>query len=218
MLLDFHVHTFFSSDSGITLRGLVNVVLDRGLSGIAVCDHNTIKGAEKLKEAAPFLVIVGEEVRTNEGELIGYFLKREIPPYLTPEETVEKIKEQGGLVCLPHPFDRFRRSRLSWRAVERIKDEIDLVEGYNSRNAFREDNLKAERWARENGKLVVAGSDAHMYYEVGRAYTELSTFSTAEDLKKVLKKARIYGKKSNILVHVYAIVRKGLGKINVINH
>jgi hypothetical protein len=218
MLIDFHVHTFFSSDSGVALKELIRVVLDRGLSGIAVCDHNTIRGAEKLREIAPFLVVVGEEIKTSEGEIIGYFLKREIPPYLTPEETVEKIKEQGGLVCLPHPFDRFRKSRLPWKTIERIKNEIDLVEGYNSRSAFRGDNLKAEKWARENGKFIVAGSDAHTYYEVGKAYTELSSFSTAKGLKEALKKARIYGKRSNLLVHAYTIVRKGLRRINAVNY
>ncbi len=215
MRLDFHVHTVFSFDSGIELRELINVILDKGLTGVAICDHNTVEGAKELRKIAPFLVIVGEEIKTIEGELIGYFLESAVPPALTPEETVERIKGQGGLVCLPHPFDRFRRSCLSQMAIERIKNEIDFVEGYNSRNILKEDNLRAQRWAKENNKLIIAGSDAHTYYEVGRAYTDLPDFSRSEQLKEALKNACIYGTKSSCWVHAYSIAKKSLRRISV---
>ena len=211
MIIDFHIHTNFSPDSRIELEELIEVVLDRGLAGVAICDHNTIEGAKRLKKIAPFLVIVGEEIKTEEGEIIGYFLEEEIPPYQSLEETVGMIKEQGGLVCIPHPFDRLRRSRLPLEAVESIKEEIDLVEGYNSRNVFEEDNLKAVEWAEKNKKLVVAGSDAHTYSEVGKAYVELPEFSNPDGLRRALKEATVYGKKSWFWVHLYTIAKKRLG-------
>ena len=107
---DFHMHTHFSPDSETPPEKLVARCVEVGLSCIAVTDHNTIEGALEVERIAPFMVIVGEEVASSDGEITGLFLKEPVPKGLSPQETARRIKDQGGLVSLPHPFDRFRRA------------------------------------------------------------------------------------------------------------
>ncbi|HUV53340.1 MAG TPA: PHP domain-containing protein, partial [Dehalococcoidia bacterium] len=131
---DLHVHTRYSPDSISSPEKIVQRCIDSGINCLAITDHNSIAGALETKRIAPFKVIVGEEILTNSGEIIGYFLTEEIPPHLSPEDTVKRIKDQGGLVCIPHPCDSLRpQSKLQRRALERIMPQVDLIEVYNSR-------------------------------------------------------------------------------------
>lgn len=116
----------------------------------------------------------------------------------------------GGLVCVPHPFDRFRRSPLSHAALERIAGGIHAIEGLNARNLASTDDRKAQRWAAEHAVPVVAGSDAHTYCEVGRARTELPAFDSAATLRQALPHARFLGGHSSPAVHLVTAVRKRL--------
>jgi predicted metal-dependent phosphoesterase TrpH len=210
VIVDFHVHTRGSHDCGMDPRRLVRAAGRAGLDAIAVCDHGTIDVALAMRAACGFPVIVGEEVRTTRGEVIGYFLTQAVPPGLTPEETVERIKAQGGLVCVPHPFDRYRTSPLGRDALERIADRIDAVEGLNARNLAGADDAAAREWAAARGIPVVAGSDAHTYYEVGTARTELPAFTDAAGLRQALGAARLLGGHSSPAVHLVTAVRKRL--------
>jgi len=130
---DLHVHTIYSGDCNTSLEQTIARCLDVGINCIAITDHNTIAGAVEMKRIAPFPVIVGNEIETSTGEIIGYFLAEEIPKGLPAAETARMIKEQGGLVCIPHPFDRLRRSTIHRQTLEELLPFIDIIEVLNSR-------------------------------------------------------------------------------------
>lgn len=209
--VDLHCHTHRSSDCATSYRALTGAARQRGLDVLAITDHNRIEGALELAESTPFRFIVGEEIATTEGEIIGLFLTAFIPPRLSPEETIDEIKRQGGVVYVPHPFDRVRRSVIRPAALERVAGLIDAVEVLNARIHVAEQNAAAVRFADERGLLKGAGSDAHTAYEVGRAGVEIADFDDAESFKRSLASSRVFGKSSIPLVHLassWAKVRK----------
>ncbi|MCL4442304.1 MAG: PHP domain-containing protein [Firmicutes bacterium] len=203
---DLHTHTEYSPDCLTSVDKVIDSCHKRGLGCIAVTDHNEIRGALLLQEKAPFKVIVGEEIRTDRGEIIGYFLTERIKPGQSPANTVEQIKNQGGLVCVPHPFDRLRTSRLDFDALKQIENEIDIVEVFNSRNVYTRDNKKAEEYAAARGVMVSVGSDAHWPWEIGRTYMNIPDFSDAVTFRAALLSISpsFTGeqKRSGLLVHL----------------
>ena len=138
--IDLHMHTHFSPDSGAPSKSIIDRCLKKGLNCIAVTDHNTIRGAVEVQSTAPFSVIVGEEIRSSAGDIIGLFLQEEVPKGLSPLDTVEAIKDQGGLVMVPHPFDRFRPSAIKYGALEQILPYVDVFEVFNAHNILMRDN------------------------------------------------------------------------------
>lgn len=202
MKVDMHVHTCYSKDATLSLETIMESCERRGLDGVAITDHNTIAGALALKEIAPFLVIVGEEIDTTKGEILGLFLKEEIPGGLMPEEAMARIREQGGLVGVSHPLDRLRRSAMRQVALLDILDELDFLEGFNSRVTFPSDNRKAQALAQARGLPITAGSDAHTAYEIGRAYLEMSNFNGRDGFLEALKEAQIFGRLSPPWIHL----------------
>jgi predicted metal-dependent phosphoesterase TrpH len=201
MKIDLHVHTTYSGDCLTSFEAIIEVCRRRGLS-VAITDHNRIEGALAFREVAPFPVIVGEEVQTLEGEIIGLFLEEGIPRDLSPEETIARIKEQGGLVYIPHPMDRVRRSVLRREALERITDQVDAIEVFNARVTFPADNEEAQRFAQEHGLPQGGGSDAHTPWEIGRAYVEMEPFNDPQEFLRHLAQGRVVGRLSNPLVHL----------------
>jgi predicted metal-dependent phosphoesterase TrpH len=159
-----------------------------GLSAIFLTDHDGIDGAHSLVEAGK-AVIVGEEILTTEGELIGLFLKEQVPARLSPEETIAAIKEQGGLVYLEHPYDTSRRN-LREEAIERIASSIDIVEVFNGRSQ-PELNRRAEELRGTLGVAAGAGSDAHTLREIGTVYVEMEAFHGPHDFLVKLRSGRI---------------------------
>ena len=196
------MHTHFSPDSETTPERLVERCIEVGLGLIAVTDHDTIAGALAVRELAPFQVIIGAEVKSSEGEITGLFLKDEIPPGLPPLETAQRIKEQGGLVSLPHPFDRFRREVISREALAEVVKLADIIEVFNSRNNLSADDRKAAAFAKEHGLLTSGVSDAHTTMELGRTYVEMPEFDgTPEDFKRALAQGTIVGRRMSPLIH-----------------
>jgi predicted metal-dependent phosphoesterase TrpH len=159
-----------------------------GLSPIFLTDHDGIDGARSLVESGK-AVIVGEEILTTEGELIGLFLKEWVPARLSPEETVAAIKEQGGLVYLEHPYDVGRR-HLREEAIERIAGQIDIVEVFNGRSQL-EINRRAEELRSTLGVAAGAGSDAHTLQEIGSVYVEMEAFDGAHDFLAKLRSGKV---------------------------
>jgi hypothetical protein len=203
---DLHVHTRYSKDSTSPPEEIVRHCLDTGINCLAITDHDTMAGAIEVKRIAPFKVIVGEEILTNRGEIIGYFLNEEVPPHLSPAETIARIKEQGGLVCIPHPYDRFRpHSKLRRDALKRILPQVDMIEIANSRTFLSRDSRRALELARVNGLPGTAGSDAHVVGEIGKTYLEMPDFKTPQEFLAALRQAGVVSNKTSILIHFYNI-------------
>lgn len=212
---DLHSHTHFSKDSLTSPQKYVATCLKRGINCVAVTDHNSIRGALAVRELAPFPVIIAEEVRTTQGEITGLFLTEEIPGLLSPEETVRRIKEQGGLVSIPHPFDRFRGEPIEEDALLRVIDQADIIEVFNSRTTLPADNDRARALAEEHGLAMGAGSDAHSPWEIGRTYIEMPEFDgTPQDFLRALRQGRIVARRSSPLIHLvsrWAVTMRKLG-------
>ena len=179
--VDLHCHTSASFDSLASPRSVVAAAARRGLTHLTITDHDTIDGALEAQAAAPagVTVIVGEEIRTADGDLVGAFLSRAVPPGLSALETIAAVREQGGLVGIPHPFDRLRGSlgRRGWLgggSLVGLASQVDWIEAWNARLILGDGNARAASLAREAGVPGVAVSDAHTTLEVGVASTALS--------------------------------------------
>jgi predicted metal-dependent phosphoesterase TrpH len=202
MKADLHSHTHFSRDALTSVSTFVKRYERAGIDCVAVSDHNNVDGALAVRESAPFRVIISEEIKSTEGEIIGLFLQETIRKGLTPEDTVRAIKEQGGLVLVPHPYDRARRSVIREEALLRILPQVDVLEVFNSRTVFAEDDERARRLAAEHGLPVSAATDAHTPWEIGLAYTEMPPFEGPGDFLVALGKGRVVGKRSFVGYHL----------------
>jgi predicted metal-dependent phosphoesterase TrpH len=205
--VDMHSHTRLSKDSLNQPRLLVEAAARKGLQALCVTDHNGLANALALAALPdlPIRVVPSEEIKTAEGEIIGYFLQELVPKGLSPEETVARIHAQGGLAGVPHPFDRARSgSRLQTPALERLVAAglIDMLEVFNARATYAKDNARALAFARQHHLPMSAGSDAHTLLEVGRAYVEIPPFATAPEFLAALRQGRVRGKLSNPVIHV----------------
>ncbi|MDO8751003.1 MAG: PHP domain-containing protein [Dehalococcoidia bacterium] len=200
---DLHMHTYFSRDCATPMERLVDRCVLSGVNCIAVTDHNTIQGAMTMKEMAPLTVIVGEEIKTADGDIIGLFLNEEVPPGLTAFATARRIRAQGALVSIPHPFDWFRSSVIRPDALEDILPLADIVEGFNARNILPQSDRKAMALAEKHGLAVSAVSDAHTEREVGRTYVEMPEFDgTAQGFLSALRQGTLVTHRSSPLVHL----------------
>jgi predicted metal-dependent phosphoesterase TrpH len=198
---DLHVHTCYSVDCLTPLERIVERCLERGINCIAVADHNTIAGALRLKEIAPFRVIVAEEILTDVGEIMGLFLSEKVARGLSAQETISRIRDQGGLVAIPHPFGRSMPWHPNVLTSTEILSQVDIIEAFNSRTPFSGSIHKAATLAKEQRKAASAGSDAHTLGEIGRAYVQMPEFDGPHDFLNSLAQGRIFGQKSSYLAH-----------------
>jgi predicted metal-dependent phosphoesterase TrpH len=192
--MEMHLHTQYSIDSYLKLDTIIEVCQRKGINAIAVTDHGTIEGAEKLREKiekknARIKVITGEEIFTSKGEVIGLFLKERIPYSLSPIETIRRIKKQGGLVYIPHPFIPLIANSLG-EELYGLSKEIDIVEVFNARSFFKKSGMRASQFAQNNGIVTAAGSDAHFASEIGNAYMELEDFNSPQEFLRNLGEAK----------------------------
>jgi len=196
MKYDFHTHTKYSSDGYVEPKMIVKVAMKRGLSGVAVTDHNTIRGGLESKkyENDMIEVIVGSEILTDRGEVIGLFLEEEITS-TNFIEVVEEIKSQNGVVVLPHPFDTIRNT--AFHPLAEDAKYVDNIEVFNSRCVLQKYNDNAKLYATKHELNIVAGSDAHFENEIGNA----GVITETEDIRRALlnNDFTVYGKKSNII-------------------
>jgi len=210
---DFHNHTHYSPDSILSPQQFVREARRRGLTTAAITDHNTIRGALAVREAADFPVIIGEEVKSADGEVLGLFLSEDVPRDLSASETIARIKHQGGIVGVPHPFDSLR-SALREDVMLALIDHIDFIEALNARMVFSSHNDKARAFASARRLPVTAGSDAHSPWEVGRVHVEMPPFEGPRDFIAALHEGRLEGRLSTPFVHLisrYAYLRRALG-------
>jgi predicted metal-dependent phosphoesterase TrpH len=204
---DLHLHTTYSFDCATRPEQVVAHCLKIGISCIAVTDHNTIEGALKLKDIAPFHVIVGEEILTPSGEILGLFLQERIPRGLPAEEVIARIRKQGGLVCMPHPFARLARAAFDPQTLEAILPQIDIIEAFNSRSLLLRSSTQASKFAQSHGLPASAGSDAHTPGEIGNAYVEMPEFNSPPEFLRALAQGRVFGHRTNPLVHVLGTIK-----------
>lgn len=206
MKSDLHLHSFTSGDSLLTGEGILRGCRQKNIEAVAITDHNEVWGALRLQQDLPLKVVVGEEITTQKGEIIGLFLKKKIQPGLTLPETIKQIREQEGIVYLPHPFDR-STGRKSLKLVDILPliDQIDLVEAFNSRTFLSFYNRLAFQFAQKYQKPVVAGSDAHTAGEIGSAGIEVDVFQGQDDFMSKVSGASIFGRRAS--PHVYLASR-----------
>ncbi|UCF20357.1 MAG: PHP domain-containing protein [Gemmatimonadota bacterium] len=199
--IDLHVHTQASHDCRSRYVDVANTARARGLDRIAITDHNEIEGAFRTRDIAPDLVIIGEEVKTAEGvDITGLFLSQKIPKGTPAVETAQAIREQGGLVYIPHPFAGGKG--LGVEILESVSPWVDIVEVFNARIHRPKLNQEAAKWARERGLPGGAGSDAHTLREIGRGVVELPAFNGRDELVEALRFGRIAGRSSSRWVHL----------------
>lgn len=198
---DLHIHTEYSLDCSNPLDKTIERCIERGINCVAVADHGTVKGALILKKIAPFTVIIAEEILTPDGEIMGMFLKETIPSGITVLEAINRIRDQNGLVCIPHPFDIFRSSALGRDTLDTIADQIDIIEVFNARTLPFQGQNKASSFADSYNLGKSAGSDAHTLQEIGNAYIEMPDFYQTNEFIAALAQGNIYGRKTNPLTH-----------------
>jgi predicted metal-dependent phosphoesterase TrpH len=201
---DLHIHTKYSMDCQTPLDKIISRCQELGINCIAIADHGTAEGALEMQKIAPFKVIVAEEILTTHGEIMGMFLKETIPSGITPQEAVKRIRAQGGLVNIPHPFETMRGSALKTEVLEAIAGDIDLIEVLNSRSPLPANSNRARDFALKHGLPGGAGSDAHTVFEIGNAYVEMPDFNTKEEFLQAVAAGKIYGKRSGVFVHLFS--------------
>jgi predicted metal-dependent phosphoesterase TrpH len=204
VLADLHLHSLHSWDCTTPIDDLLDSALTAGLGALAVTDHNTIAGgvearARAIERGLPLHVVVGSELKTaTDGEIIGLFLHDEIPRGLTFGETIERIHDQGGVVYVPHPFDRFH-STPGDAVLREHAGSIDVLETANARLWLERDNRRAEHFAREHGLRRGAGSDAHVPEGIGTGALRLAPFDDPVSFLAAVDGAEIVRRPRNML-------------------
>jgi predicted metal-dependent phosphoesterase TrpH len=215
VFIDLHCHTSASFDSLADPVKVAGAAAARGLTHLIVTDHDRIDGALRARDSAPdgLTVIVGEEVRTVDGDLVAAFLESPIAPGASAADTVAAIRDQGGLVGIPHPFDRFRGSLLRDARMGALAPMVDWVETHNAR-IVGNGNEKAAAFALEQDLPGVAVSDAHTIVEVGVAYSVLTGDpSTPAGLLAALREIEVVAGRASYAVRLWTPIAKGIQRL-----
>lgn len=185
--VEFHSHTYASKDSLTRPADLVAMARRKGIDRVVVTDHNSIAGAREAQAIDSELIIVGEEIMTTRGEILAAFVTEEIPAYLTPQETIRRLKEQGAFISVSHPFDELRKGGWKENDLLDILPFVDAIEVYNSRCMLPRFNRRAGLFAQRYNVAGTVGSDAHAAFEVGRSLMSLDQFTGPEEMRNVIR-------------------------------
>ncbi len=207
MRVDLHLHTMWSGDATTTPDELRQAVAESRLDVLCITDHGTINGARELADVLGCRVIVGEEVRTTAGEIIGLFLRERLPLGMSPVDAVAAIRSQGGVVYVPHPFDPMRHClQADALAALAATGSLDAIEVFNAKVSLAHLNRRALDFALEHGLAQGAGSDAHEPSAIGAAYVEMPDFDGPASFLDSLRAGRVVG-------HQYDVPRKWQARI-----
>lgn len=206
--VDLHTHSIISQDGALTGAQYTRLLERQVLNYIAITDHNETRFARIMHEKLGDKIIVGEEITTTEGEIIGLFLQETIPAKLTPEETVRAIHSQDGLVYIPHPFETFRKG-LQADVLSTIADQIDIIETFNARGKWRGKNALALKFAEEHHIPMAASSDSHCIWGMGGSYSIIDGIPNAKQLKKQLRMGTLQRK----LAPLYTLLCPAINRI-----
>jgi predicted metal-dependent phosphoesterase TrpH len=184
----------WSGDSTTTPEEVEEAVVASGLDVLCITDHNSLKGALELADRLPCRVVIGEELRTHAGEIIGLFLTEHVPFGISPREAAERIRAQGGVVYVPHPFDPMRRNMAEPALLDLVSAGlVDALEVFNAKTSLGHLNERAAAFAADWGLPGGAGSDAHVPDALGSAYAEMPDFTDAASFLASLRTAHIVG-------------------------
>ena len=215
MIIDPHIHSKYSRDATSSPKDIIKKSRSIGLDAIAIADHNSIKGSqvgiEESKGMDGFIVIPAMEISTSKGHIVALGIEEEIKPKLSPEETIEKIRDMGGIAIAPHPFVRYREG-----LCDKIKDlDVDAMETLNSRYIFGYSNWKAKNLAEERGIPQIGASDAHFLGAIGSCVTEVEAdFSIDGILKGILSgKTSVFGDRTPLPLILKEVINKKIKKI-----
>lgn len=214
---DLHNHTYYSRDSILSPVQLLQRAREQRLEVVAVTDHNTTRGAIAVRDLAArrdpdIRIIVGEEIRAKEGEVLGLFLSEDVPRDLPASETIDRIHAQGGLAGAPHPYDPFRHSLGDHLFA--LREKIDFIEALNARMVRPAHNDNARDFALQHDIPMTAASDAHSPREIGRCFVEMPNYETPQEFLESLRAGHLVGHLSSPLIHLvsrYATIRRRLG-------
>jgi predicted metal-dependent phosphoesterase TrpH len=201
--VDLHIHTCVSKDGSLHPADVIRIAKQKGLDRICITDHNSLEGALAGHQLDPEFVIVGEEIKTTQGEILAFFVREWVPPRLSPQETLERLKAQGAVISVSHPFDP-HRSHWSEEVLQALAPLLDAIEGLNARTVNPQYNERALAFAAAHRLAVTAGSDAHTGLEIGAAYLEIPAFKTAEEFRAGLGLATLRGQVSPAWVHLFS--------------
>ncbi|MBI5944102.1 MAG: PHP domain-containing protein [Chloroflexi bacterium] len=185
--VEFHCHTYASKDCLTRPADLIAAARRKKIDRIIITDHNSIAGASEAKAIASELVIIGEEIMTSKGEILAAFVSEEVPPFLTPQETIKRLKAQGSFISVSHPFDELREGGWDETDLLEILPFVDAIEVYNSRCMIPRFNRRAELFAQKYNIAGTVGSDAHAAFEVGRSLLWLDQFSGPDEMRSVIR-------------------------------
>ncbi len=212
---EFHCHTVYSKDCLTPPRLLVEACRRKGIDRVIVTDHDNILGGVAAHALDPERVIVGEEIMTTRGEILAAFLTEQVPPRLTPQETIRRLRDQGAFISVSHPFDAWRRGAWDEPDLLEIAPLVDAIEVFNSRCVSPAYNEQAMAFARQHDLAGTVGSDAHAPFELGRSVLLLQPFADADGLRRVIRSAKPETLLSPPWFHLvsrYAKVRKQINK------
>jgi predicted metal-dependent phosphoesterase TrpH len=214
--VDLHSHTHWSKDCVTRFQTIINLSRRRGIDRIAITDHNTAEGALAMQKIASDLVIVGEEIMTTQGEILAYFVRETVPAGLSPEDTIRRLRDQGAVISVSHPFDRLRKGAWQEADLLRIIDKVDAIEIFNARCVFPEDNDRALQFAQEHNLIGTVGSDAHIRPEYGQAMVVIRPFENdPEDFRDALQTATALKRLSGKYVHAGSTLAKWSKKLGL---
>lgn len=186
-----HVHTAYSYDSNRSIGDLVQTAVRQGVDCVAVTDHNEIRGALEARDQGAVRVIIGEEISSTDGHILGLFLEQRVPPGLSGRATAERIKTQGGLVLAPHPGARLCANSISLATVGRLRPWIDAIEVCNSQNPLFWEDARARRYCERHGLTPYVGADAHLRGWLAGAYQWLPDFDGSKSFLSALRQAQL---------------------------
>lgn len=214
MIIDTHIHSNYSEDSRMAPKDIIKRSREIGLDAVAIADHNSIKGSlegiKESKDIEDFTVIPSMEVSTLKGHIVALGIQEEINSQMSPEETIDAIREQGGIAIIPHPFVRYREGLCDY-----VKElDMDAIETLNSRYIFGYSNWKAKKLAEERGIPQIGASDAHFLGAIGSCITEIDAdFSVDSILKGILSgKTRVFGDRTPLPLILKEVINKKIIK------
>ena len=218
MKCDFHVHTRYSYDSNSLPKEVVEKAIQKGIDCLAITDHEEVEGAKEVMEYAfgkSILIIPGIEVKSKKGDILGLNVREIIPAGLSAKETIQRIREQGGMAIIAHPFAMFYSFKGD---LKDFLGEIDGIEAFNAA-IFSSENKRALEFAKKNNLAFTAGSDAHFPDSIGNAYLEIpgDDLSIEEVLLAVKnKKGKICGKEISFFGKVTDHIKRNISKFKLL--